>query len=188
VKRAGRNAKAPLVYKKGFNHSLDEMVKERLAHLEAGQAAVNDFAIRGAQAFLAGLAARGVTLYLASGSDHHSVLHEAEVLGVLDYFAGHVYGALDKNDAHAKDRVLDRILAAGCRPEELLVVGDGVVEIHEGAVRGAFGLGIVSDEVDGGWNEAKVPRLVSAGADLLVANYEHAGELIELFCSKRSNP
>jgi phosphoglycolate phosphatase-like HAD superfamily hydrolase len=37
---------------------------------------------------------RGVTLYLASGTDHQDVVKEAEALGVAHFFKGGIYGAM----------------------------------------------------------------------------------------------
>jgi phosphoglycolate phosphatase-like HAD superfamily hydrolase len=107
-------------------------------------------------------------------------------LGLLGYFSGGVFGALDESEAHSKDRVIQELLdqnllSAGSPADELLVVGDGTVEIREAASRGALALGVASDEVRrSGWNEHKVPRLVAAGADLLVADFQQAEAIIAL--------
>jgi phosphoglycolate phosphatase-like HAD superfamily hydrolase len=188
VARHGLNGapKKPLEYKADYLNRLMVRVKERLALLESGAASPEEFSIAGSIAFAAGLAARGAKLYLASGTDHHFVLHEANALGLLGYFPGGVFGALDESEAHSKDRVIQEILdrhlqTAGNSAAELLVVGDGTVELREAAVRGALALGVASDEVRRcGWNEHKVPRLVNSGADLLVADFRHAAELVAL--------
>jgi phosphoglycolate phosphatase-like HAD superfamily hydrolase len=188
VARHGRNGppKTAQEYKRIYLDRLMVRVKERLALLESGAARAEDFSIRGSIAFIAGLAARGVQLYLASGTDHHFVVHEAGALGLLGYFSGGVFGALDESEAHSKDRVIQELLdqnllSAGSPADELLVVGDGTVEIREAASRGALALGVASDEVRrSGWNEHKVPRLVAAGADLLVADFQQAEAIIAL--------
>ena len=131
------------------------------------------------------MAEKGVELYIASGSDHRDVVRETNALGISNYFQGGIYGALDVSESNGKERVIQRILddhhLAG---NELLVVGDGPVEIIEGRQRGAISLGVASDEVVRcGWNEHKMERLTRAGADLLVADFAHPSELIKILVS-----
>jgi phosphoglycolate phosphatase-like HAD superfamily hydrolase len=188
VARRGLNgpSKTPMEYKTMYLDRLMVRVKERLAQLESGTASPHDYSMAGSLAFTAGLNARGVKLYLASGTDHHFILNEASALGLLPYFTGGVYGALDESDAHAKDRIIHEILernrlSDGVQSNELLVVGDGTVEMREAAAQGAIALGVASDEVNRrGWNEHKVPRLIKAGADLLVSDFRQAEALIVL--------
>jgi phosphoglycolate phosphatase-like HAD superfamily hydrolase len=178
-------AKNPLSaaeYKKIYLQALMVSVSMRLAALENGTAPAVDYLIQGSREFVRGLAEKGADLYIASGSDHVDVLREASTLGLAGYFQGGLYGALDASEANGKERVIQRILddhhLAG---SELLVVGDGPVEIIEGRQRGAITLGVASDEVaHHGWNEHKVERLTRAGADLLVADFTHSEELIHL--------
>ncbi len=172
-------------YKKKYLQALMLSVSKRLEALESGTVPPETYLIRGASQFVAGLAERGVTLYIASGSDHLDVVHEAQALGLAAYFGERIYGALDESEANGKERVIQRILdehhLAG---KELLVVGDGPVEIIEGSQRGALSLGVASDEIQrAGWNQHKIERLTRAGADFLAADFEHAAELITLFAS-----
>jgi phosphoglycolate phosphatase-like HAD superfamily hydrolase len=149
--------------------------------VEQGRVAPEERMVPGAWEFVAGLRARGVRLYLASGTDHADVVREASALGLLPFFKDRVYGALDDNEDHSKERVIQRILDEnGLAGEALLVVGDGPVEIREGAARGAITLGIASDEVTrAGWNARKVERLVRAGADLLAADFTRAEAMVQ---------
>ena len=133
--------------------------------------AAEDYLIEGSHEFIRGLAEKGITMYIASGSDHEGVVREASALGIAAYFQGGIYGALDVSESNGKERVIQRILddhhLAGIN---LLVVGDGPVEIIEGRQRGSVSLGVASDEVvRKGWNEHKMERLTRAGADLLSA-------------------
>ena len=171
-------------YKALYLSRLMVFVRQRITRLQGGQAAPAGFLVAGSQEFVSGLVGRGIRVYLASGTDHDDVAREAEALGLLDYFNGDVYGALDHNENHTKERVIQRILDEnGLSGDELVVVGDGPVEIREGALRQALTLGVASDEVArSGWNARKVERLGAAGADLLVADFTHARELIALLC------
>lgn len=171
-------------YKAMYLDRLMVLVNDRLQRLARGEAVPSDYMVAGAEAFVAGLARRGVRLYLASGTDQADVAREAEALGLLACFEGRVYGALDDNEDHAKERVIQRILDQNhLSGDELLVVGDGPVEIREGALRSALTLGVASDEVAGsGWNLHKVARLEQAGADLLIPDYVFAADLIQCLC------
>jgi phosphoglycolate phosphatase-like HAD superfamily hydrolase len=180
-----KNPLSAAAYKIIYLRALMVSVSKRMEALENGTAFAEDYLIQGSQEFLGGLAEKGVVLYVASGSDHADVLREASALGISNYFVGGIYGALDASETNGKERVIQRILddhhLAG---NELLVVGDGPVEIIEGRQRGAISLGVASDEVvHHGWNEHKIERLTRTGADLLVADFAHSTELIDLLVS-----
>ncbi len=171
-------------YKADYLARLMVQVHERLGCLARGESKPSEHMLAGAVEFVQGLVLCGARLYLASGTDHIAVLKEAGVLGLLPFFEGGVFGALDNNENHAKERVIQQILEQNqLAGAELLVVGDGPVEIREGAARQALTLGVASDEVArAGWNQRKVERLTAAGADLLVADFRHAADLIRLLC------
>lgn len=181
-----KNPLSPAAYKKRYVQALMVSVSVRLEALENGTASAVDYLIQGSQEFICGLAEKGVALYIASGSDHMDVVREANALGLSSFFRGGIYGALDASEANGKEHVIQRILddhhLAG---NQLLVVGDGPVEIIAGRQRGAISLGVASDEVvHSGWNEHKTERLNRAGADLLVADFAHSSELIKLLVGR----
>ncbi|HEX9018137.1 MAG TPA: HAD family hydrolase [Anaerolineaceae bacterium] len=177
-----RQVRTAREYKALYLERLMVRVGQRMHALANGESKAQANSIAGAEDFIRELARRGVRLYLASGTDHQDVLAEAGALGLLPYFAGHVYGALEDNEEHAKERVIQRILAENnLAGEALLVVGDGPVEIREGALRHALTLGVASNELARqGWNPAKVDRLVNAGADMLVADFKEYERLTAL--------
>ena len=180
-----KNPLSAEAYKRKYLQALMVSVSARLEALENGTACVEDYLIQGSLEFIRGLAEKGVTLYIASGSDHEDVVREAEILGLAHYFRNGIYGALDASEANGKERVIQRILDNHhLSGNELLVVGDGPIEIIEGRQRGAITLGVASDEVvHCGWNEHKAERLTRAGAALLVADFAHSSELIEMLIS-----
>jgi phosphoglycolate phosphatase-like HAD superfamily hydrolase len=171
-------------YKRIFNERLLGPVRVRLAQLDGSLAERDGLMIAGARAFLQELHARGVRLFLASGTDHEYVVNEAGVLGVLDFFEGRVFGARGESETDSKEQVIQRILAENrLAGEELLVVGDGPVEIRAAHSVGAVALGVAADEeTRATLNPRKRARLVEAGADLLVANFLPAAELAQLLC------
>ena len=182
---AVKNPLSAAEYKKIYLKELMVSVSVRLQALENGTAAPEQYLVQGSHDFIRGLAEKRLILYIASGSDHDDVVHEVTALGLADYFQGGIYGALDASESNGKERVIQRIMddhtLAG---KNLLVIGDGPVEIIEGRQRGALSLGVASDEVvRHGWNKHKIERLTRAGADLLVADFIHFSELIRLFVS-----
>jgi phosphoglycolate phosphatase-like HAD superfamily hydrolase len=169
-------------YKKIYLARLELRIHDRRQAVEGGIEAPETCMVAGALDFVRILAGRGVRLYLASGSDHGDVAREAAVLGLEPYFEGGIFGALDDEESHAKERVIQAILDDHhLSGSQLLVVGDGPVEIREAVSRQAIALGVASDELArSGWNPRKIDRLISAGADLMVADFSRAGRLAEL--------
>ena len=174
----------PYVYKRIYNERLMRIVNERLKKLRSGELRPDDLMIEGSRMFLKGLFERKVIMFLVSGTDHQYVLNEAEALQITQYFRGGVYGALDRSDAHTKEKIIRSILQReGLKGNELLVVGDGPVEIRNAKERGAIALGVASDEVRRrGLNKRKRERLIKAGADIIIPDYlEHDRILKFLF-------
>jgi bifunctional ADP-heptose synthase (sugar kinase/adenylyltransferase)/phosphoglycolate phosphatase-like HAD superfamily hydrolase len=169
-------------YKKLYNDALMAMVTERIAKLQCGQLDVSDFTVKGSVAFAQALRQRGVTLYLASGTDHADVVAESKALGYADLFNGGIYGATGDIDNCSKKMVLDRIMAENdLSGPELAVFGDGPVELRECRKRGGIAIGMASDEIRRhGLNVQKRARLVKAGAHLIVPDFSRASELLGL--------
>lgn len=182
VRRCGlaREPQSAREYKRIYNERLLRPVRRRLSQMDGSQAARDELMIAGARAFLQGLHQRNVVLYLASGTDHLYVLEEAAALGVAEFFGEHIYGARDDTEAYTKARIIQRILdERGLSGEELLVVGDGPVEIRHAKARSAVALGVAADEERReGVNLRKRQRLLDAGADLIVTDLLHHDDLL----------
>ena len=135
-------------YKAIYNDALMAVVSGRLAKYRRGELNIDDLTVKGAVAFLRSLRAMGVTLYLASGTDHDDVRHEAQALGYADLFDGGIYGAVGEVNAQSKRQVIQRILAEnGLDGSQLAAFGDGPVELRESRRRHGAAIGIASDEV-----------------------------------------
>ena len=169
-------------YKAVYNDALMDVVNGRLAKYRRGELNIDDLTVKGAVGFLRSLRALGITLYLASGTDHEDVHSEAQALGYAELFDGGIYGALDDAHAHSKRRVIQRILAGhGLDGSHLAVFGDGPVELREARRRHGAAIGIASDEVRRyGLNPEKRTRLIEAGAQLLMPDFSQAGSLLAL--------
>jgi phosphoglycolate phosphatase-like HAD superfamily hydrolase len=180
VRRRGGRPLEPLAYKHRYHDLLMERVRGRLAALEAGAATADEWTVPGSHALLEGLRRRGLTLYLASGTDLKYVRHEAGLLGLTPYFGEHVYGALDDYRNFSKQMVIERILRDhGLRGGELLGFGDGFVEIEEVKRAGGVAVAVASDEASRrGVNAWKRERLVRAGADVVVPEYRRHERLL----------
>jgi phosphoglycolate phosphatase-like HAD superfamily hydrolase len=180
VRRRGGRPLEPLAYKHRYHDLLMERIRGRLAALESGAAVPEDWTVPGSHALLEALRARGLRLYLASGTDLKYVRREAELLGLTPYFGEHIYGALDDYKNFSKQMVIERILREhGLRGEELLGFGDGFVEIEEIKRVGGVAVAVASDEVNRrGTHAWKRDRLVRAGADVVIPEYRRHERLL----------
>ena len=157
-------------------------VRGRWAALETGAARAADWVVPGAHALLADLRGRGAALFVASGTDHAHVAHEARLLGVDAFFPAGIDAPRAGDPAFTKRAVIARVLAElGVRGEELLGFGDGVVEMAEVKRVGGVAVGVASAEPGsppGSVQPGKRARLVAAGADLIVPDYAAGAALV----------
>jgi len=169
-------------YKQIYNDALMELVNKRLAKLQAGELAWQDYTMIGAVAFLKELKERGVVMYLASGTDVDDVRNEATLLGYADLFDGGIHGALREYTKFSKKMIIERIIRDNnLNGNELAVFGDGPDEIREGRRFGGISVGITSNEVQRhGHNFDKRPRLVKAGAQLIIPDFSQYQKLVGL--------
>ena len=100
----------PLVYKKMYLDRLDED-REPRGGAAAGQVSPEKYLVPGARALLEALRDRGLSMYLASGTDEVYMKEEARLLDVTRYFDGGVYGALDDYKSFSKAILIQRILS-----------------------------------------------------------------------------
>ena len=180
VRRRGGRPQEPLAYKHRYHDLLMARIEGRLAVLASGAATAEEWTVPGSHALLESLRRRGVTLYLASGTDLKYVRREAELLGLTPYFGERIYGALDDYQSFSKKMIIDRILSEhGLRGAELLGFGDGFVEIEEVKGVGGVAVAVASDEVNRrGVNAWKRDRLVRAGADVGIPEYRRHEKLL----------
>ncbi len=169
-------------YKKIYNDALMELVGKRIAKLERGQLDVADCTVKGAVGFLAALRKRGVTLYLASGTDREDVVREAAALGYAEFFDGGIYGSVGDVSKYSKKMVIDQIMTENSLSgSELVVVGDGPVELRECRKRNGIAIGVASDEIRRyGLNLEKRTRLIKAGAQAVVPDFSGWHDLLNL--------
>lgn len=159
----------PWEYKAEYNRRLMENVAKKRTLAQNGNR--EDFIISGAEDFLKELKNRGIKLYAASGTDDADVKAEAAVLGIDKYFDA-IEGAKPFSEDCSKEATIKALMEKHSG-DELLVVGDGPVEIRLGKDAGALTLGICASEKDlCGWDQAKIERLKKACAHALTDRFD----------------
>ncbi|MGE5570790.1 MAG: HAD family hydrolase [Rhodospirillales bacterium] len=175
----------PLQYKHRYLDLLHARIAHRLQELRNGDAPPEKYLVPGARPLLEALKARGLKMYLASGTDQQYMRKEADLLDVSRYFDGGVYGALDDYKSFSKKILIQKIIAsAECDGPHFLGFGDGYVEIENVKEVGGVAVGVATDEPECRVvNEWKRNRLAGVGADFIIPNYECHQELMGvLFC------
>ncbi len=180
VEKRGGIPKQPLEYKDLYNSLLLPTVDERIAKLASGEIEAADLRVPRSLEFLQSLQKRGVKRYLASGTDVEFVRHEAELLGAASYFDGGIFGALREYQSFSKAMVIQQIFDDfNLTGTELLVVGDGSVEIENAKAVGAIAVGVTSAENNRyQMNADKRGRLLRAGADILIPDFRDGDRLL----------
>ncbi len=180
IEQRGGQAKDPLEYKHIYLARLWERIKDRVKGLKDGTIDPIDMVVPGSYSLLKALKQRGVTMYLASGTDIPYVKDESAAIRVAEYFEPHIYGALDDYKSFSKKLIIQKILQENhLSGPELLTFGDGFVEIEDTKAVGGIAVGVASDEVGKvEVDEWKRSRLIQAGADLIIPHYEEAEILV----------
>ena len=104
------------------------------------------------------------------------------MLGYAHLFNGGIYGALKDYTKISKRIIIENIIKEkNLQGDELAIFGDGPDEIREGRRAGGIAIGIASNELRRfGYNPVKRPRLIRAGAQLLIPDFSQHKKLISL--------
>lgn len=182
IKERGGTPRDPLWYKHEYLRRLNERIRHRTDALRQGATQPEDLLVHGALGLLEELQRRGLTLYLASGTDEQFVKQEAELLVLTPYFGPHIYGALDNYKQFSKKMVIERILRENwIAGAQLLSFGDGYVEIQNTKEVGGLAVAVASDEAHNGsgrFDEWKRQRLLGVGADVVIPDFRDARALL----------
>ena len=178
VKSYGYNpgmSEDPWFYKEEYNRRLMERVTVERDKLIKGEIERETYLIRGSETFLRALKNQGIKLFAASGTDEEDVIKEATALGLSGYF-DEIAGSKPHSEQCSKEEVIGRLLRQNC---EMIVIGDGKVEIRLGRENGALTLGVASDEqARHGINPVKQNRLTSIGAHAIVGDFGNLDEIL----------
>jgi phosphoglycolate phosphatase len=179
VKRRGGNALDPVLYKRRYLDLLSHVIADRIDDLREHRCPTDRYLVPGAREVLEDLQARGLTLYLASGTDEPYMKAEADLLDVTRYFNGGVYGAQDDPELFSKRMLVQRIITR-IQGSQLLGFGDGFVEIEEVKLAGGVAVGVATDEPACRFiDDWKQTRLIGAGADYVIPNFLCRQELLQ---------
>ena len=165
-------------YKDEYNRRLMQSVEIKKQELKSNKISAENYLVGGSIDFLKSLKERDISLFLASGTDHKDVTQEAELLGAKPFFK-EILGAPERKAVCSKETVLkDLFEEKHFSGDELLVIGDGKVEIALAKQYGAFALGAATDEEKRkGLNPIKRKRLLKAGADAITGDFLNADEI-----------
>ncbi len=182
IEKRGGKPSDPLVYKQMYNDALMARIRDRREDLLRGRAKPEDMLVPHALDLIRGLLERGMSIYLASGTDEKYVIEEAGMLGLVPYFGNHIYGAQQDYKSFSKAMVVERILRENqVEGRYLLGFGDAYVEVDNVKSAGGDAVGVASDEaqLSGKPDEWKRRRLVGAGADVIIPDYRECGALLD---------
>lgn len=182
MKKRGAVPKEPLAYKHEYNRRLLKHIRGRCDSLRSGKVQPKDMTVPFALEFLSALRERGMTLYLASGTDIGYVREEAQLLGLEQFFGDNIYGALDDYRSFSKKKVIDQILCENnLEGTKLIGFGDGYVEIENVKSAGGTAVGVASDEAvkSGIPDPWKRDRLIGIGADVIIPDYRDFAVLLD---------
>ena len=181
IEERGGQPKDPLAYKDAYNQRLLPIVEQRISELAVGTKSPETLRVPMALEFLQSLHEMGVKCYLASGTDVEFVKNEAKLLDVAQYFSGGIFGALREYKKFSKAMVIQKILTDfKLKASELLIVGDGYVEIENAKAVGAIAVGVASVEDNVyNMNADKRERLIRVGADIIIPDFREGRQLIE---------
>jgi phosphoglycolate phosphatase-like HAD superfamily hydrolase len=170
----------PLEYKRQYLALLNDKIRHRIEELRSGQAPPEKYLVPGVVPVIEALAEKGLTMFLASGTDQEYMRDEARLLDVAKHFNGGVFGALDDYKSFSKKILIQRVIAsANCRGEEFLGFGDGYVEIENIKEVGGVAVGVATEEPEcRRVDEWKRRRLAGVGADFIIPNFECRQELL----------
>ena len=180
VKKRGGSPKEPLEYKHEYLDKLMVKIEGKREGLRSGEIPPDELILPGGRRLLEALKDRGLTLYLASGTDQIYMREEAELLDVAKYFDGNVFGALDDYKKFSKKILIEKIIReSDFEGEQFVGFGDGFVEIENVKEVGGVAVGVASDEPECRQvNPVKRDRLIGVGADWIVPNFAAHDELM----------
>jgi phosphoglycolate phosphatase len=180
IAKRGGTPLDPLAYKKMYLDRLHARIAHRLDELRRREVSPDKYLVPGTRALVEALAARGLRLYLASGTDEPYMREEADLLDMSRYFEGRVYGALDDYKSFSKKILIQRLIAASeFAGSEFLGFGDGYVEIENIKEVGGVAVGVATAEPECRTvDEWKRQRLAGVGADFIVPNFLCRDELL----------
>ena len=177
----GAQAKATKTYLETFNRLLHDATEPRRKELKLKKCRAEDWQVPGARKLLETLSTKGFYLHLASGTEKAAVLEEAHLLGFDDLFKGQISAPDTGDPSFSKEEALFKVLANfGLRHDEVLVIGDGPVEIEIGSRNGCWTVGVAGhDDNRMGLDPWVAEKLEESGANALIDFYNPVEKFLD---------
>ena len=168
-------------YKDICNDRVRKVVESRISKLNRGELECFDLQIKNACRFLQALGGYEVRLYLFSGNDDKDVQKEVSELRYKHLFHGGVWGSGNIN-TEIKHKILCQLVGEQKIPaHEIVVFGDGPIEIRAAKRLGILAVGVASNETRRyGLNEEKRKTLINVGADIIIPDYSQMNSLLKV--------
>jgi len=168
-------------YKNIYTYRIKKIVNERIDQLRKGENNLTEFVVPGVLSFIDLMKSSNITLYIASGTDRDDVMEEAKILGVERDFEK-IFGPDNSMPDFSKDWLIGKMIDwHNTTPEQILIIGDGPVEIKAAKKHGCFALGVASvDNPSSQMYEDKYSVLSDAGADIIIPDFSQIGTLSNL--------
>lgn len=178
-RRGGRPLEA-VVYAAEYQERLLHMIRGRYEAIQSKRVAPAAWAVPGIHGLLAELRKRRLLLFLLSGSELTHVRHEADMLGLTDFFGDAVFAPNGNDPQFSKRALIEQLVKDhDLRGDQLLGFGDGVVETEEVRRIGGVAVAVASEEPPRrGVHAGKRERLIRAGADAVIGDYDCHEELL----------
>lgn len=181
IKRYGyispNNIKTPIEYKDIYKELLNSGLEKKYEYFNEGLLSVEDLTIKDAISNLKYFREKGIKIFLASGSDKVDVEREVNTFGYSKYFNGGIFGSVGDIQNDPKKKIMKDIISK-VENKNVVVFGDGPVEMREGHKNNFLTVGLVSNEQQRfGINISKRERLILAGADVLIPDFSWMNKL-----------
>ena len=185
IEKRGGVALDPLAYKNRYLSLLNDRIRDTIIELREERCPPDKYVVPGARRWLEALQARGLKMYLASGTDQIYMREEARLLDVDRYFDGGVFGALDDYKSFSKKILIERLIASSeFAGDQFLGFGDGYVEIENIKEVSGVAVGVATAEPEClAVDEWKRTRLAAVGADYIIPNFLCHDELLRTLFS-----
>jgi phosphoglycolate phosphatase len=156
-----------------YQARLFALIGQRYCAIQSDANEAANWRVPGAVSFLQFCRDRGLPVIVISGTEIEHVCREAKLLKIdslVDAWRAPVGDDPDFSKRHAIDRLAEELRIHGT---ELLAFGDGVVETEEIKRVGGIAVAVATSEPPSrGINSAKRERLIQAGADAVIADYD----------------
>lgn len=172
IETAPKEMVNPWEYKDEYNRRLKAVVNRRIESILKKDKRPEDYMVKGSKDFLNYLKKLNLQIYLASGTDFQDVIEETKILGVYDFF-DEIVGAPPNKMISSKDILINKLLnEKHLNARNIVIFGDGKVEIELGRKIGALTIGVASREDElGGIDFLKRERLIKAGVHAIIGDF-----------------